>query len=680
MASLNTLRTRFGVVLTIIIGIALLAFVLSLKTEMGFSGNDPKVGSIDGDKIKYSDYLEAYERVRARTGASEGDPRQAEMLSEAAWQELFAEHVLEPGFAAAGLAVGSAERQAMIGGECPSQTFASVFTNPRTGEYDVASVSAFLAQAESDPQARQAWATLCDQAILERQIAKYLGLMRGGVYANALEAKLGAAGTNRTYAGRLAVKRYAEVPDSLFEIPSSEVNAYYRAHKERFRQTPSRTLSYVVFDVDPTEEDMLAIEQEARSAGEAFAAAEDIRAYVRSNRNAEIADRYVSAAALPAEESEVFLADRMYGPVLKNDVWTMGRVYDRIQAPDTLGIRHIVLSYTQEELADSLLAALRDGGDFAQAAMRYSLYDATAANGGEVGNVPFSTLSGPFADALAGARKGDIVKIASGDMIQLMQVYRADRPTTHLRIARVTYPVEASEETRRKVHGEASLFAVDARKGSVEQFGEAASAANEIPRTVTVAQGERRMRGLLESEEIVRWANNAKVGDVSDIFTVGGDYVIAVLSGIDDSRYMPVERAASEIRRILLRDKKYEYIVREMAGTTLEEQAQSLGSEVQSFDELNYASYFVKQAGVEPRLVGAITSTPEEERGQLSAPVKGAMGVYVFVVDEIATDDKQTPEAEQVRLQAMLESSMQQWALPVVEQLADIEDLRPAYF
>ena len=51
MASLNTLRTKFGVVLSIVIGVALLAFILSLKTEMGFTGNDPKVGVMNGEKI-----------------------------------------------------------------------------------------------------------------------------------------------------------------------------------------------------------------------------------------------------------------------------------------------------------------------------------------------------------------------------------------------------------------------------------------------------------------------------------------------------------------------------------------------------------------------------------------------------------------------------------------------------
>ena len=55
MASLNTLRTKFGALLSVIIALALLAFILSLKTDMGFSDNDPKVGVIDGDKIRYSE-------------------------------------------------------------------------------------------------------------------------------------------------------------------------------------------------------------------------------------------------------------------------------------------------------------------------------------------------------------------------------------------------------------------------------------------------------------------------------------------------------------------------------------------------------------------------------------------------------------------------------------------------
>lgn len=677
MASLNTLRTRFGVVLSIVIGLALLAFVLSLKTEMGFSGNDPKVGSIDGDKIKYSEYIDEYERIKAQSGASEGDERQADMLFNATWQGLIAKHVLMPGFDQIGLTVGDTERQAMISGDYPSQTFYNAFADPRTGQYDVAAVSAFLEQAEGNPQAYMAWDYLNEQAIMEREVAKYLGLMRGGAYANALEVARGVEGANHAFTGRLVCKKYNLMPDSLFEVSSAEINAYYKAHKERFKQSPSRTISYVLFNVRPTDDDRLAIEQKARAAADEFAAADDIRAYVRSNHNAAIADRYVAASQLSAEEADAFLNGKMYGPVLKNDVWMMGRVFEQKMVPDSLGVRHIVLHYTQEQLADSLLNVLRQGGDFAQLAQQYSAYAATAANGGEVGVLPFSAFTDEFADALANIKQGEIVKIPSGDAIQLMQAYRVDKPVKYLRIARVTYPVDASAETRRTMHNEAGSFMVSA-KNDAENFDAAASAANMIPRTATIAQGERDLSGLMEAREVVRWANNAKVGDVSDIFTVNGNYVVATLTGIDKNNYMSVAQAEPQIRRMLLRDKKYEQVIKEIAGVSLEEQAKSLGAEITEFKDLKYPLYYIDKVGIEPRVIGAITST--ERTGEVSAPIKGALGVYVFQVDNIATSEDQTTEAEQVRQQAQLETSFQQWSLPVIEQMSDIEDLRPMYF
>ena len=132
----------------------------------------------------------------------------------------------------------------------------------------------------------------------------------------------------------------------------------------------------------------------------------------------------------------------------------MARALDTKIVPDSMGIRHIVLPYTQEALG-------RQSADRAQGRCRLRsgrcaglpVYDATAANGGEVGVMPFSAFSGQcLAAALANAKTGDIVKIASGDAIQLMQVYRADKPSKHVQVASITYPVEASAATRRDIH------------------------------------------------------------------------------------------------------------------------------------------------------------------------------------------------------------------------------------
>lgn len=673
MASLNTLRTRFGIVLSIIIALALLAFILSLKTEMGFSGQDPKVGVIAGEKINYSEYYDEYERVRAQSGAQESDEQQSAMLANATWQSLFNRYVVAPGLEQLGLEVSDAERMSIIGGEHLSQTLYNAFADPRTGRYDVEAVRQFLAQAETDPQAQLAWAQLNEQICSERAFQKYLGLVRGGAYVNSLEVARGVEAANETFSGKWFGKRYLTVPDSLFEVSSSEIRSYYKAHKNRFRQQPSRSLSYVVFEVAPTDDDMLALERQVSEVGAGFAETTELRSFVRANRNGRIADRYVTAAQLADDEAEALMNGRTYGPVLKNNEWTMARVLDTKTVADSLGIRHIVLPYTQESLADSLMGALKAGADFAQTAAAYSAYEATAANGGEVGVLPFSSFSGEFAEALAGAKQGDIVKISSGDMIQLVQVYRADKPVKHVQVASIVYPVEASEATRRDVHNHAGTFTVLAKKG----FAAAADSAAVTPRVAMMAQGDRTVNGLEDSREVARWAYGAEVGDVSEIFNVGKDYVIATLTAVSDDEYAPVEQVAAQIRAQLLRDKKYDYIVGQLSGSTLEEQAASLGSEVETFEGVGYGSYYVNGAGLEPRLVGAISAS---QPGEVSAPVKGLGSVLVFRVDDADNAAKQTPEAERVRAQAMAESLAQQFSLQAVQEMAEIQDLRGKYF
>lgn len=677
MASLNTLRTKFGIVLSIVIAGALLAFILSLKTEMGFSGNDPRVGVIDGEKINYSEYYNQYEQVKAQSGAQESNEQQSAMLANAAWQALIGKYVLTPGFDKMGLRVTEPERMSMVSGQHPSQAFYNAFADPRTGEYNVAAVHQFLSEAEANAQAQLAWAQLNEQARMEREVAKFLGLIKGGVYVNSLEVANGVNSANNTYAGKWAGKKYSAVPDSLIQLKSSDIKAYYNSHKNMFKQTPSRALSYVVFEVSPTDDDMLALEKSVAEVGAQFAATEELKSFVRANRNGKIADNYVSAKQLSEEEAKALLDGATYGPVLKNNEWTMARALDTKIVPDSMGIRHIVLPYTQEALADSLLTVLKGGADFAQVAAQYSVYDATAANGGEVGVMPFSAFSGEFAAALANAKTGDIVKIASGDAIQLMQVYRADKPSKHVQVASITYPVEASAATRRDIHNQAGTFSVNA-KGSVEAFNDAASAAAVTPRIASLAQGERTIRGLEDSRDVARWAYGAEVGDVSEIFPVGKDYVIAMLTEIDDNEFAPLEKVSAQIRAQVLRDKKYDYIVKELSGSTLDEQAKSLGTEVADFDNVTFGAFYVNGPGFEPRLIGAISSTTE--KGVLSAPVKGLSGVYVFEVDDIQTSDKQTAEGEKVRAQSMAESMAQQFSVQAIQQMAKIQDLRGKYF
>lgn len=678
MASLNTLRTKFGVILSIVIGGALLAFVLSLKTEMGFSGEDPKVGEINGEKILYSEYLAAYEDVKAQMGGEAYTDQQAAQLLSATWQNLMADHVLTPGFEELGLSISEQERAAMLKGERHSNVYSSLFTNPQTGQFDVAAVAEFLSQVKDNPQAQKMWSIIDKQAKLDRSLAKYMALIRNSAYANKLEIERGVKGANTTFGGRYVAARYNTIADSLVTVSDAEIKQYYKQHKNLYKQTPYRTISYVEFDVLPTEADKEQIAEQARIATEEFAAAADLKAYVRDNRHASIAQSYVTSTQMTAAEAEALTAGKVYGPELVGNEWRASRVVATRNVADSLTLKHIVLSYTDGELADSLMTAIGRGASFEELASQHSIATETASTGGEIGTIAYSTLAPEFADALNGKRAGETVKVVFGNVIQLMKVVKTGKVQKHYQVASLVYPIEPSQDTKRAIHTEASTFAV-AAKGSQKNFDQAAADQNLTPRSANIEDSERIVRGLNGSTlEIVRWANDAKVGDVSELIKIDNNYVVAVLTGVNDEEYKSVEEVTTQIRNTLLRDKKFEQIAAKMQGATIDEIATSVNTKVSEFNGVKLGAYYIPGIGVEPRVLGTITA---QQTGTISAPIKGASGVYVVVVDETTTaPELQTAEQEKVKAQAEAEQNVARRLMYAVQEMSDIKDESVKYF
>ena len=676
MASLNTLRTKYGVILSVVIILALLAFIISLGPEMGFFGsNDPTVGVINGEKVGYMEYMNEYETVKTYNGGDESTEEGSNALADAVWQSLIAKHLLVPGFNQMGIEVSDAERMSMVSGEHPSQVFYNAFADPQTGGYSVENITAFLSQVSADPQYQSLWSYINSQASLDRMVTKYMGAIKAGIYANKLEVEQGLAAANESRKGRLVSLEYNTIADSLVNVSDAEIKKYYDAHKKQYAKLPTRTISYVVFDVEPTEGDMLEVEKKAATLGEEFAATEDVRAFVRKNMG-NIGVSYQSLAQL-SEEEAVLLDGKQYGPVLKANEWVISRPVDIKMAPDSIGLSHIVLDPAQTALADSLYTALKGGANFAEVAKAHSAYAATAQNGGELGVLPFSSLNPELAEALATAKKGDVVKATVSGVTQILKVTRTDAAKKHVLVGTVTVPVEPSSATRRDVHNLASILSVDG-KGSLDKFNAAANTAAVTPRIARIAQGERSISGLENSREVARWAYGAKEQEISEIFNLGDAYVVAMLTDIDESEYTPMSEVYYNISLILLRDKKFDMIKEKLAGSTIEEVAKNAGAEVVAFENVQYSDFGVANLSLEPRLVGAIATT--SETGKLSAPVKGYTNAVVFVVDDITKGESRTADAEKIRLQATNENVAMQTSVMALQNMAEIEDLRGQYF
>uniref|UniRef100_UPI0040571BF8 SurA N-terminal domain-containing protein n=1 Tax=Alistipes sp. TaxID=1872444 RepID=UPI0040571BF8 len=676
---MNTLRTQFGVLLSIIIGGALLAFILSLKTEMGFSGNDPEVGEVDGKEIHYSEFLAAYEDVKTQMGGDNFDYNQAEQAIAMTWQSLLTDRVFVPGFDKLGLGVAPAERKAMLMGEIESGVLGSVFADPRTGVYNVSAVTDFLAQTGANAEMQRVWNLIDKQARIERTMGKYMDLVRGGAYANALTLNAGITAENNTYNGKFVACKYSTVADSLVTVSNSEIKKYYNDHKSQYKQSPYRTINYAIFEVEATDADKSAIEAKAKSASEVFAAAKDLKSYVREESHATLSSTYVSANSLPEDEAKALRAGKLFGPELQGEEWYASRVAEVRNVPDSLELQHIVLSYVDTKLADSLYTvAGKKGADFTALVSQYSIAE-TAAEGGVIGNVAYSTLAPEFADALKGAKKGAVVKVNFGNAIQIFKVLGTGSVTRHYRLATLSFPIEASQDTQRAVHKEASAFAVNA-KGSVEKFDEAANAQSIMASTMNVNFDSRNVPGLPNSLEVVRWANDAKVGDVSDIIKLDNGYVVAVVKAVDEAEYKSLDKVSSQIKNTLLRQKKAVLLKEKMQGATLEEIAANAGSKVEEFSDAKSSAYYVKGLGVEPRVLGAVAAVTPETKGALLPLVEGNSGVYAVVVDEVAVENVQTAETERVKAQSAAESMAARRALWALQDKADVKDMTVSYF
>lgn len=688
MAGLNTLRTKGGLFLTIFIGLALLLFIVSLAFENGGMGQqDPKVAEINGEKITYTNYQDTFDAVQNNLSAMSGQDYSSSEAQDAVhnmtWQQLLNKYAIEPGFNKMGINVSDAERIELISGQYVSPIIVSAFTNPQTGMFSPEEVVNFLNAAAADqqygPLMMQRYEMLVNDALVQRSMEKYVGLVSKGVFVNDLEVAAGVTAANKAFSGRWVGQNYAQVADSLVKVEKADIEKFYNEHKKMFKQTPSRSVSYVVFEIEPTENDRLAAANEVEKMTAEFAATDEPMIYAKSKSRQAVDEAYYSREALSTEMAAIaFGKDRsqVYGPVLENDVYHISRVTDVRSMPDSVGVSYIVLAQNAAK-ADSLMAAAKGGANFAAMAMEFSEDRATAELGGELGVLPYSSYPEEFRAEIDKASKGSFFKVDMGQVVYVVRVDRKDAPVMKAQVATITYPVMASPATEKEVHSVASQFSV-AAQGSVEKFNAAASEFAMVPRVARITNNDRQMAGMgNDSRSIVRWAFDAKVGEVSEIYTVDRDYVVAIVTEQRDEQFATMQQVYNEIYPMVLNEKKFDYLKSQLAGKSIEEAAAALGVEVGSFENVTANGFYIDGIGIAPRTIGAIANAAE---GEVSKPINDMTGAYIIVVDQAVEAENQTADKERVRQQAMVEAQAAQRMNQALYEGSKIEDLRVKFF
>ena len=648
MAVLETIRVKFGILISVLIAVALLSFIVDFGTIQSLSSTSSKydVGEIDGKSISYTDFQAEIEKITAISEMN-GNPVQGDealaMVRQQAWQQFINDYLFIPSAKAAGFNVGEEEMYQLLSGEMLSGFLMQMFQ----GQLNKELLVEIEAQVEADETGRMRlfWDNLLETVYTDQFYTKYQSLFAKSSFNNALAVAEQVKDNNTTFDVEFVVVPFGFTQDSTIVVSDKEIKDYYTAHKDNFKQIASRDIEYIVIDIVPSADDVTAANNAIAAVYDEFVAAENMKTFLLSKSERQLEKRWYKAGELNTLSSEVeaFVNSARVGdvsPIFQNgNSFYAVKVMESAQVPEQVQVK-----YTQagvEGAAEALAAAEPQW---------------------------ISQMDG-FEDLMTTA-KGQQITING----MLFEVVDTKDVVLKKRVAILEKTAQPSDATRSACYAKANSVAskaggkLEGFKKAVEEDGLYAHPYNRMPESAN------RLGSVEHTKEVTRWAFEAKVGQVSGIISIDNKYyVVAALKGIHKEGYTPVEEVAARIKPVLYQEKatakKTAEVAEKINGLTdLAAVAEALGTTVSTKEDVTFASF--TSAGLDNKFIGAASVA---EVGALNGPLQGNTGVYVYVVTDRSEGAFFTEDDAALREQQMSYASMQM-LLPVMMDEAEVKD------
>ena len=472
--------------------------------------------------------------------------------------------------------------------------------------------------------------------------------------------------------------------DSAIVVSSSEIKKYYNAHKDAFRQQATRDIEYAVYEVVPSAADIEAQNNDFASSYDDFASTDNVRAFLQRNSDRQWQDHWYKTGELNNvnRDVEAFVSANKAGtsPVYRNgDTFYAVRIMELANVPDSAYVRHIMFTGTAaRHTADSLIKFVNKN-NFSALAEQYSA-DKGNAYDGNMGTLGWMTQNAmiPGFESVLTAPVGKPYILTSQYGVHIVEVVKTSKPIAKKKVAIYEKATLPSKETYATIYNQANVLAVRAA-GKYANYKAACDSTGIYSRSLTINEGTDTYGTIGHAKEVTRWAFDNKPGKASPIITVDNNYffVVAVKDAHKEG-YAKVDEVAEQIKNQLYREKYAEKRCAEVAAeieglTSLEEVASKLGTTVSELTDVTFSTNSAPTT--EPAFVGAVASAKE---GEISGPVAGIMGTYVFQVNGRETGAYYT-EDDALSAQARIDQYHQQMLLSVMTD-KDVKDNRARFY
>ena len=444
---------------------------------------------------------------------------------------------------------------------------------------------------------------------------------------------------------------------------------YARKHnKEYEREEEARTIAYLSFDATASSADSAATINQLAGLKNEFAATTDIAAFFSKNATeSPFYNSYVSRKEIKQKNIDSIIkvpVGGIYGPYVDGNTFVLAKVVGTKQIPDSVKVRHILISTHQQDPQTGVLTRVREDSvarkimDTVEAEIKGGKsFDSVCAKFSDDGNKSKGGVYDYFASARMVPAFNDFAfekPVGSKGVIQTeygyhyVEVLGQKGSGPAYKIAYLAKPIVVSNETDAAANNAASQFAGTSR--NKKQFDENSAKLNkQWVLSGEIKENDFSIQGLGESRQLVRWAYEHEAGDVSDQpIRIGEKYVVAIVTSVIKPGLPPAQVLRPTIETIVRNEKKAKQLIdNKFKGNTLDALASSTGTSVQKADTLLFSNPFIPGVGNDAKFTGAAFNAAN--KGKVTEPVAGASGVFAIRVENIGAKANSNENPETIK-------------------------------
>jgi len=402
----------------------------------------------------------------------------------------------------------------------------------------------------------------------------------------------------------------------------------------------------------------------------------------------------------------------VYGPYLDGGNYVLAKKVSTKILPDSIKCRHILVGTADPQTGQPIMAdsvakqkidsienAIKGGADFNTLEANYSTDKVAHKDNGvmtfDLAGIQSENFAKEFADFLLN-EKGETKKVIKTQFgWHYIEILEKKNPEPAYKVAYMAKEIVPSDETINSANVAATKLSGMARDENAFEKYVKENGLNKISAPAAVKEMDYQVGSLQDAREIVKWAFNAKQGEVSEPFSLKDQYVVAVVSRKIPEGVPDAKTARPMVETIVRNKKKAAEIVKKLGTpTTLESAAAIYKKQVLTTGNdstLTFNAFIINGVGNEPKVAGA--SFNKQYLQKVSPPIEGNTGVFVMKINAINQKPPDPPEIaaqkKSARLTEIIQGGQGQMrpgvgalggSFNALKKMADVKDKRSKFF